>query len=313
MALAPSLVWLFVGRVISGITSASVSTAFAYIADVTPAERRAAVFGMLGAAFGVGFIVGPALGGLLGGMDLAAAVLDRGGAQFRERALRLSMLPESLPPERRSPFRWKKRQPARRAASAALQPHSCRAVAGEFLRASRACGAAVHLRLYATYRYAADTPTVGFTLALVGVSAMVVQGVGVGPIVKRLGERRARSRDLPVARSGFYLWHSPDRSAVLDRHSLVMSLWGVAGAAIQALTTQPVAPDQQGQLQGATSVNSIAQMIGPFLFTLTFALFHQRPGAGEITGCDRLVLAAKPSWALRLRLRGGRSRSNAAT
>jgi MFS transporter, DHA1 family, tetracycline resistance protein len=111
MALAPSLVWLFIGRVISGVTSASMSTAFAYIADVTPPERRAAVFGKVGAAFGAGFILGPAIGGLLGGLDprlpfWAAAALSLANAFYG-----LSILPESLPHDRRTPFRWKNANP----------------------------------------------------------------------------------------------------------------------------------------------------------------------------------------------------------
>src|SRR5438128_6409052 len=111
MALAPSLTWLFIGRVISGITSASISTAFAYIADITPPERRAAVFGRIGAAFGAGFVLGPALGGLLGDIDprlpfWASAVLSFANALYG-----LLILPESLAPEKRSPFRWKSANP----------------------------------------------------------------------------------------------------------------------------------------------------------------------------------------------------------
>jgi DHA1 family tetracycline resistance protein-like MFS transporter len=111
MALAPSLIWLFVGRVISGITSASVSTAFAYIADVTPAEQRAAVFGKVGVAFGAGFILGPAVGGLLGGMDPRLPFWVAAGLSFANTLYGLLILPESLPPDRRSPFRWKSANP----------------------------------------------------------------------------------------------------------------------------------------------------------------------------------------------------------
>ena len=119
MALAPSLSWLFVGRVISGITSASISTAFAYIADITPPERRAAVFGKIGVAFGAGFILGPALGGLLGGIDPRLPFWVAAGLSFANALYGLLILPESLPRDRRSPFRWKKRQSDRRAASVA--------------------------------------------------------------------------------------------------------------------------------------------------------------------------------------------------
>src|SRR6478736_7206428 len=107
MALAPSLVWLFVGRVISGITSASISTAFAYIADITPPERRAAVFGKIGVAFGAGFILGPALGGLLGGIDPRLPFWVAAALSFANGLYGWLILPESLVPDRRAPLRWK--------------------------------------------------------------------------------------------------------------------------------------------------------------------------------------------------------------
>src|SRR5258708_23707022 len=113
MALAPSLTWLFIGRVISGITSASISTSFAYIADITPADKRAAVFGKVGAAFGAGFILGPALGGLLGGMDPRLPFWAAAALSFANTLYGLLILPESLPRDRRSSFRWKSPHPLR--------------------------------------------------------------------------------------------------------------------------------------------------------------------------------------------------------
>ena len=111
MALAPSLAWLFVGRLISGITSASISTAFAYIADITPPEKRAAYFGKIGVAFGAGFILGPALGGLLGDMSPRLPFWVAAGLSFANALYGLFILPESLPPDRRAPFRWKSANP----------------------------------------------------------------------------------------------------------------------------------------------------------------------------------------------------------
>ena len=298
MALAPTLAWLFIGRVISGITSASISTAFAYIADVTPPERRAAVFGKIGAAFGAGFILGPAIGGLLGGMDPRLPFWIAAGLSFANTLYGWLILPESLPPERRAPFRWKTASPL----GALHLLRSNRILAG--LSLANFFGQVAHVVLpstfvlYATYRYGWDTTTVGLTLALVGVCAMVVQGAGVGPIVKRLGERRALLLGLACGALGFFIYGAAPTGPLFWIGIPVMSLWGVAGAAIQALTTQLVAPDQQGQLQGATnSVNSIAQMVGPFLFTLTFAYFIsdqaplKMPGAPFLLTASRLKLA----------------------
>jgi DHA1 family tetracycline resistance protein-like MFS transporter len=274
MALAPSLTWLFVGRVISGITSASVSTAFAYIADMTPPERRAAVFGKVGVAFGAGFILGPAIGGLLGEIDPRLPFWAAAGLSFANTLYGLLILPESLPRDRRSPFRWKSANPF----GALHLLRSDRVLAGLSVVNFVAQVAHVVLPstfvLYATYRYGWDTKTVGLTLAMVGICAMAVQGAAIGPIVRRLGERRALLLGLGCGAIGFLIFGAAPSGPLFWIGIPVMALWGVAGAATQALMTQLVAPDQQGQLQGATSsVQSVSQLVGPFLFTLTFAYF----------------------------------------
>src|SRR6476620_9556174 len=183
MALAPSLTWLFIGRVISGITSASVSTAFAYIADVTPPEKRAAVFGKVGVAFGAGFILGPALGGLLGSIDPRLPFWVAAGLSFANALYGFVVLPESLPPERRAPFRWKSANPL----GALHLLRANRVLTGLSVVNFIAQLAHVVLPsifvLYATYRYGWDTTTVGLTLALVGICSMVAQGTAIGPIV----------------------------------------------------------------------------------------------------------------------------------
>jgi DHA1 family tetracycline resistance protein-like MFS transporter len=298
MALAPSLTWLFVGRVISGITSASVSTAFAYIADLTPADQRAAVFGKIGVAFGAGFILGPAVGGLLGGMDPRLPFWVAAGLSFANTLYGLLILPESLPPDRRSPFHWRNANPL----GALHLLRSDRVLAGLSVANFLAQLAHVVLPstfvLYATYRYGWDTTTVGLTLAIVGICSMAVQGVAIGPIVKRFGERRALLLGLGCGAAGFLIYGAAPTGPLFWLGIPVMALWGVAGAAIQALTTQRVAPDQQGQLQGATSsVQSVSQLVGPFLFTLTFAYFIgaqaplKLPGAPFLLASALLVLA----------------------
>jgi DHA1 family tetracycline resistance protein-like MFS transporter len=298
MALAPSLTWLFVGRVISGITSASISTSFAYIADITPPERRAAVFGKVGAAFGAGFILGPALGGLLGGMDPRLPFWVAAGLSFANTLYGLLILPESLPRDRRSSLRWKSANPL--GALHLLRSH--RVLAG--LSAANFFAQVAHVVLpstfvlYATYRYGWDAATVGLTLAMVGICAMAVQGAGVGPIVKRFGERRALLLGLGCGAAGFLIFGAAPSGPLFWLGIPVMALWGVAGAAVQALMTRLVAPDQQGQLQGAiTSVQSVSQLVGPFLFTLTFAYFIgaqapvRLPGAPFLLASALLVLA----------------------
>ena len=298
MALAPSLTWLFIGRVISGITSASVSTAFAYIADMTPPERRAAVFGKVGVAFGAGFILGPALGGLLGGMDPRLPFWVAAGLSFANTLYGLLILPESLPKERRSPFRWKSANPI----GALHLLRSDRTLTGLSVVHFIAQLAHVVLPstfvLYATYRYGWDSKTVGLTLAMVGICAMAVQGAAIGPMVRRFGERRALLFGLGSGAAGFLIFGAAPSGPLFWIGIPVMALWGVAGAATQALMTRLVTAEQQGQLQGATaSVQSVSQLLGPFLFTLTFAYFIgaqapvMLPGAPFLLAAVLLLLA----------------------
>jgi DHA1 family tetracycline resistance protein-like MFS transporter len=274
MALAPSLAWLFVGRVISGITSASISTSFAYIADTTAPEKRAAVFGKIGVAFGAGFILGPALGGLLGEFGPRVPFWAAAALSFLNGLYGLLILPESLPKERRSVFHWTSANPigALKFLSASRTLFGLQLV-NFFAQLAHASLPAVFV-LYATYRYGWDVKTVGLTLAMVGICSMIVQGTAVGPMVRYLGERRALLLGLLFGAAGFFIYGVAPTGAIFWIGIAVMAPWGVSGAATQALMTRLVAPDQQGQLQGATSsVQSASQLIGPFLFTLTFAYF----------------------------------------
>jgi DHA1 family tetracycline resistance protein-like MFS transporter len=274
MALAPSLSWLFVGRVISGITSASISTAFAYIADVTPPERRAAVFGKIGVAFGAGFILGPALGGLLGDIAPRLPFWTAAGLSLANGVYGLLILPESLPKNRRAPFRWTSANPI--GGLHLLRSNRTLArlsLANFFAQLAHVVLPSIFV-LYATYRYGWSVRTVGLTLAMVGVCAMIVQGAAIAPIVRRFGERRTLLIGLTFGAAGFLIFGAAPTGVLFWIGVPVMALWGVSGAATQALLTQLVADDEQGQLQGATSsVQSVSQLLGPFLFTLTFAYF----------------------------------------
>jgi DHA1 family tetracycline resistance protein-like MFS transporter len=298
MALAPSLFWLFIGRVISGITSASISTAFAYITDMTAPEQRAAVFGKIGVAFGAGFILGPALGGLLGGIEPRLPFWVAAGLSFANGLYGLLILPESLPKDRRAPFRWKSASPIGALHLLGTDRVLTGLSIGNFFAQLAHVVLPSTFVLYATYRYGWSTTTVGATLALVGLCSMVVQGAAIGPIVRRFGERRALLLGLACGAVGFLIFGAAPTGPLFWLGIPVMALWGVAGAATQALMTRLVAPDQQGQLQGATnSVQSVSQFVGPFLFTLTFAYFIgggaplKLPGAPFLLASVLLTLA----------------------
>jgi DHA1 family tetracycline resistance protein-like MFS transporter len=304
MALAPSLTWLFVGRVISGITSASVSTAFAYIADITLPERRAAVFGKIGVAFGAGFILGPALGGLLGSVEPRLPFWAAAGLSFANALYGLLILPESLPQDRRSPFRWKKANPLGALRLLGSDRILARLSAVNFFAQLAHVVLPSTFVLYATYRYGWDARTVGLTLGMVGICAMAVQGAAIGPIVKRFGERHALLIGLGSGAAGFLIFGIAPNGPLFWVGIPVMALWGVAGAALQALTTRLVAPDQQGQLQGAmSSVQSVSQLVGPFLFTLTFAYFIGAQAPVTLPGAPFLLAAVLLALALFLAAR----------
>lgn len=294
MALAPSLGWLLVGRIISGITAASISTSNAYLADVTPPAERSRAFGKLGVAFGLGFVLGPALGGLLGEGNprlpfWCAAVFSLLNATWG-----LLVMPESLTPELRTPFSWRKANPL---GSLRLLRQSPRllGLSGVTFLASVAQGAlpAVFV-LYAGHRFGWGERSVGLSLAAIGVFSAFAQGALVGPLVARFGERRAILIGLAFGISGFAVCGLAPTSAGFWCGIPLVALWGVAGPAAQSLMSGAVGPDEQGRLQGATgAITGISALVSPTLYTqvLAAALGRQVTGV-DISGAPFLVSAA---------------------
>lgn len=293
MALAPSLTWLFVGRVLSGITAASYATALAYVSDVTPPERRAAGFGLLGAAFGFGFILGPAVGGVLGAIAPRlpfwfAAVLSLANAGYG-----LLVLPESLPPERRAPFRWRGANPIGSLALLRAHPGLLGLAAAYFLYFIAHEVLPSTFVLYATYRYAWSEREVGLLMAGIGAGGMIVQAGLAQLVVTRLGERRVLLGALLCGALAFTLYGLAPRGALLWLGVPLQSLWGLASVAAQGLMTRRVDASMQGQLQGATaSLRGIGGMIGPGLFTLTFAHFIGGGATPLVPGAAFFLAAA---------------------
>lgn len=292
MALAPSVRWLLFGRMISGMFAASVSTAYAYIADVTPAEQRAGRFGFLGAAFGFGFVLGPALGGYLGGIDHRLPFWVAAGLSLLNAGYGFFVLPESLPPERRDGFRWARANPI--ASLQLLRSHA------ELLGLALVL-ALMHLAhfvlpstmvLYASYRYHWDEPTVGLFLGAVGVFAIIVQGGMVRPVVKRFGERRAALVGIACGALGFLVYALAPSGTVLMLGVPVMALWGLSAPALQSLMSARLGPNDQGKLQGAnTSLMGIAGLFGPLLFTKVFAAAIGPGSATHLPGAPMLLAA----------------------
>ena len=302
MALAPSLNWLFVGRVISGITAASISTSYAYVADVTPPEERAARFGLLGAAFGIGFVLGPALGGLAGAVDPRLPFWIAAGLSLANALYGLLVLPESLPPERRAPFAWRRANPVGALALLTSQSALIGLATVNFLgNLAHAALPSIGV-LYMMYRYGWNERTVGLTMAGVGLAAIVVQGSVIGPVVKRFGERRTLVMGLGFGAAGFTVFGLAPTGPVFWLGIPLMALWGLANPSAQGLMSRCIGPDKQGQLQGANaSLMGVANLIGPGLFTLTFAFAID--AATDLPGAPHLVAAMLLSLAIMVALR----------
>ncbi len=311
MAVAPTIGWLFAGRVIAGITSASIPAASAYIADVTPKEKRAAAFGMLGAAFGIGFIFGPAVGGLLGAVDPRLPFKAAAGLSLANAMYGLFVLPESLPRDRRAAFSWRRASPVGALSLLRSNPGlsglagviTISYLAHEVLPAT--------FVLYAGYRYGWGAGTVGLTLAAVGVCSSIVQGGLVGPVVRRFGERRALMTGLLFGATGFAIYGLAPSGPLFWIGVPIMALWGLTAPAAQGLMTQRVGPTEQGRLQGTLhSLRGMMGMVGPGLFTLTFAAFIRSPEGFHLPGAAFLLAAALLMGALGLAARVARNETD---
>ena len=303
MALAPNLWWLFAGRVISGVSSATVAASYAYVADVTPAEQRAAKFGMIGAAFGLGFVLGPALGGVLGALDPRLPFWVAAGLSLLNGLYGLFVLPESLPREKRVAFEWQRANPVGSLRLLRSHPELSGLAASEFLAALAHVVLPSVWALYAGYRYGWDERAVGLSLAVVGICAVVVQAGLVGPVVKALGERRALMFGLAGGIAGFMVMGIAETGLVFSLGIPLLALWGIANPAINGLMSRHVGPSEQGQLQGAnSSIQGIANLAGPFIFTLTFAWSigggrnAHIPGAAFLLSALLLVGAGAIAW-----------------
>ncbi|WP_446743216.1 TCR/Tet family MFS transporter [Silvibacterium acidisoli] len=271
MALAPNMSWLFLGRVVSGITSSSVPTAMAYITDVTPPEKRAASFGMVSAALGLGLVLGPALGGLLGNHDPRLPFWVSAALSLVNALYGLFVLPESLPPEKRGSFSWKRANPV--GSLVLLKRHRMLLGLACVLLLSYLTQQSFNTWvLYLDYRYGWSDRAVGLSLGAVGMGSILVGGFLVRRVVKLLGERRTMLVGYGVGWIGFAIFGFAHSGKEFLIGIPLMSTWGLAWPAAQGLMTPHVAANEQGQLQGALQgLRGIASLIGPGLFSWTFA------------------------------------------
>jgi DHA1 family tetracycline resistance protein-like MFS transporter len=273
MALAPNLAWLFLGRIISGITTSSIPTAMAYISDVVPKEKRAGAFGMIGVAFGIGFTLGPALGGLLSNSNPRLAFWVAAGFSLANWLWGYFFVPESLPREKRKEFDLRRANPVGSLVLLRSHPELWQLATIQFL-AYIAHNVFSVWALYAIYRYTWNQLSIGVSLMVVGVCTAVISGGLTGRMVKRFGERRTLYIGQFFGATGMFIAGLARSGATFLASIPIISAWNISMPAAQSMMTHRVSEREQGELQGALqSMRSITFIIGPILFLRTFSWF----------------------------------------
>ncbi|MFY8093149.1 MAG: TCR/Tet family MFS transporter [Niveispirillum sp.] len=307
LAFAPGLIWLLVGRMAAGLTAANITAANAYIADISGPQDRAKNFGKMGAAFGVGFIMGPALGGLLAEVDLRLPFMVAAGLAALNFLYGLMVLPESLHPANRRPFRWARANPVGSLRALALHP----AVLG--LAASRTCMVlAMGVMqmvwvLYTTKRFGWSELDNGLSLAAVGLTTVLVQGLLIDRIVKRLGEPRTALLGIGLEATAYAGYGAAGSSTTFAAVIPVHAMSGMSSPAIQSIVSRSVGADEQGSVQGAfASMQSLTFILAPLIGAELFETFTAEgatiaiPGMPFYFGSAMLVLSGfVAAWAVR--------------
>ncbi|HEY8089579.1 MAG TPA: TCR/Tet family MFS transporter [Polyangiaceae bacterium] len=301
---APALWWLFVGRIIAGITGASFSCAGAYVADVTAPEKRAQAFGLIGAVFGLGFILGPALGGVLGDMGLRLPYFVAAGLNGLNLLYGFFVLPESLPPERRRPFSFARANALGSLYGLARHP----VVLG--LTGTLACSYLAQWILQSVWaldtqaRFGWNLRMVGISLMVVGFATAIVQGLLVRLSVRRFGERKSLIAGIVMGVVGHACLALAPNGALMLTFIFPLALGGLAGPSVQAIISRHVGATEQGELQGSlNSLAGLAAIVGPLIGTTLLARFGTETSVPHLPGSPFLAGAAFNALGLVLALR----------
>ena len=291
LGFAPTFGWLFVGRTISGITGASFSTASAYIADISTAETRAKNFGLIGAAFGLGFIIGPAIGGLLTGWGIRAPFYAAAILTFLNWLYGYFVLPESLSKENRRKFDWGKALPWNSLSNLGKYPAVGGLIIALTLVYLGSHAVQSNWNYFTAYRFQWTPRTIGISLAVVGVLVASVQAGLIRVITPKIGNERCIYIGLLFYALGMFLFAIANQGWMMFVFLVPYCLGGIAGPALQATITSHVPPNSQGELQGSlTSLLSVTSIIGPLVMLNLFAYFISSnapvifPGASFVLG-----------------------------
>ena len=290
LSFAPTLAWLFVGRVIAGITGASFTTATAYIADISTPEKRAQNFGLVGAAFGVGFIIGPAVGGLLAGFGARVPFMVAAGLSLCNALYGFFVLPESLPLAQRRPFEWRRANPVASLLRLGRYPTILGLVGSLILIYLAGSATQSVWSFYTMLKFGWTERLVGVSLAVVGLFSGLVQGGLVRVAIPKLGAARAIVIGLVCYSVGFVLFAFAPKGWLMLVFLVPYCLGGLAGPALQGTISGQVPANEQGELQGAlTSLISATGVVGPLLMTHLFGYFTRPTAPVQFPGAPFLL------------------------
>ena len=285
MGFAPNLMWLFVGRMLAGICGATHSTANAYVADVSDPEVRAQNFGLLGAAWGLGFIIGPVIGGLLGSAGPRAPFFMAAGLAFANMVYGFLVLPESLPPANRRPFSWRRANPLGAVLHMRRYPLVMGLIAALLLYQIAHDANPSTWTFYTMKKFGWNERDIGYSLGFVGVMIALVQGGLIRRVIPRLGERRAVLVGLALAALGFTGFAFSSSGWMMYAFIVPFSMGGLAIPSLRGLMSKNVPADEQGELQGATtSLVSLTAIVAPLLMTQLFGYFTAEEAPFQFPG-----------------------------
>jgi DHA1 family tetracycline resistance protein-like MFS transporter len=299
LAFAPTIGWLFLGRMIAGIMGASFTTAGAYIADISTPDKRAQNFGIVGMAFGLGFILGPVIGGLLGGFGSRVPFIVAAALTLLNWLYGYFILPESLKPENRRAFQWKRANPVGTLKSL----FRYRVIAGLFISLAFVYIAAHAVQsnwsYYTIEKFNWNERAIGISLGVVGLMFAIVQGGLIRIIIPKLGQERSVYIGLSLYAVGFLLYGLATQGWMMYAVTIIYCLGSIAGPALQGIMSGIIPPNEQGELQGGfTSLMSLASIIGPPIMNELFAFFTSKdapiylPGAAMLLGALLTIISS---------------------
>jgi MFS transporter, DHA1 family, tetracycline resistance protein len=299
MGFAPTLAWLFIGRAIAGAAGASFTPAYAYVADISPPEQRAQNFGVVGAAFGIGFIIGPAIGGLLGTLGSRAPFFAAAALSFINFCYGFLVLPESLPAERRRAFEWRRANPLGTLSQMRKHPVVLGLLCALFLWGLANQVMPSTWAFYTKFRFGWSDATIGASFATVGLVMLSSQLIVMRLLVPRLGERRAALIGIVSGIAGYAGFGLATAGWMMFAWLVIWFFAAIVMGTTNALMSRRISPDAQGELMGAVaSLFSLAAIIGPPIMSHLFARFTAPESTVHVPGAAFLAASVLASGCL---------------